>query len=665
MAQDKRVIPYPSPGIRRPQIANRLNVLHFQGKPLLVVLNHTNYSKKITLKAHPEICHGEKLIARWDNNDNDVPRNLHQYRLEKILIPGIVNTLELQADKVWLDTDLLQVEIPANLPIISSRKFHRQEGISSTRAEISQNSVRFSGDLIDFSSTAIRLKLNRSNQQSFCWFMPDQDILLSLYQEEELVFSGPVYVARDDGKLDTRSVVVMPMECQAPRYQPRQERTKRFSIHPSPEILFCHPLSGAKTCLMVKDISALGFAVREKVDRSILIPGLILDNIELNVFGTFFIRFSGQVVYRREEDDEVVCGITIINIDVNEHFRLIGLVHQTENENAFVRLNHDPEKFFEFLFDTGFLYPSKYEEVHAHKESFLRAYQKLYLNENPVARCFVYVENGEIYGHVSALRIYRHAWLDHHHAALTKGRSGLRVLRQLSDFHSDVHVLNPWQMRYTVGIWRPNNDFPAKIFGKLATSLNNPSICSLDTFSYMRSSLDTCRNWDDLKGPWEVARATKQDMYEFQAYYDSVSGGLLCEAFDLTVEGFQDRSVAEEYERHGLRRERFLYAVRYGLELKALVEVQESDTGLNLSELTSAVYIYILDSKMVTPRILEFIQCMTAVKHQRNKMTVMIYPNTYVEEYQMDVAKEYTIWILKLNSEGLDAYMKHLSRWCK
>ena len=287
------------------------------------------------------------------------------------------------------------------------------------------------------------------------------------------------------------------------------------------------------------------------------------------------------------------------------------------------------------------------------------------IDNNPIGRCFVYVENGEIYGHVSTLRIYRYAWLDHHHAAISKGRSGLRVLRQLSDFHSDAYVLNPWQMRYTVGIWRPDNEFPAKIFGKLATNLNKPELCSLDTFAYLQTTLDTCKNWDDLQGPWEVAKANRQDLYEFEAFYQKNSGGLLSEAFDLTAKAFDDRSLAEEYARCGLRRERHLYAVRYGVDLKALIEVQESDTGLNLSELTSAVYIYILDHHMVTPRILEFIQCMVAVKHQQEKMIVMLYPSTYTEHYQMDISKKYTVWILKLDSDGLAAYMKHLSRWCK
>jgi hypothetical protein len=177
--------------------------------------------------------------------------------------------------------------------------------------------------------------------------------------------------------------------------------------------------------------------------------------------------------------------------------------------------------------------------------------------------------------------------------------------------------------------------------------------------------LAECQNWDNLHGPWEVAKATRQDIREFEGFYHQKSGGLLPQAFDLTPDSFEDRSVAAEYSKSGLKRDRYLYAVRYGLDLKALVEVQDSDLGLNLSELTSAVYIYILDEKMVTPKILEFIQCVVAVKTKRENTTIMLYPHTYVSRYQLPAQKEYNVWVLNLNIAGTDAYMKHLSRYCK
>lgn len=664
-AEHNNLITYPQKGIRRAQITNRLNLLHFRGEPLLVIIRHKEYDFSLTLKALSEICHGDKLFARW-SEPKEVPRNLHQYITEKIIIPGISTTLELSAENVWLEAGQFQVTIPEFLEATSSRKTCRQIGTADIEARLTQHSVNFGGTLIDYSPDGIRLEVKVIGPQSFYWFHSDQDITLTLSRDNRLLFSGQVKTLRNEGDLDKRTVVVIPTETCVPRYSKREKRTKRFALCPAPDISFVHPLTGAQITLSVRNIATLGVAVEEMTNHSLLLPGLILENIELSVFGSPFLTFTGQVVYRSSSDSETLtCGIAILDIGVHDHFRLIGLVHRTEDENAFVRINHDPEKFFEFLFDTGFLYPSKYEEVHANREKFLEAYRKLYLNPNEIARCFVFIEQGQIYGHVSALKIYRHAWLNHHHAALPRQRSGLKVLRQISDFHNDSFVLNPLQMRYVVGIWRPNNDFPAKFFGRFQKNLKKPDLCSIDTFTYMHVSLDNCRQWDDLQGPWEVAKATRQDICEFEGFYQQRSGGLLTKAFDLTPDTFDDKSVEQEYASSGLKRIRHLYAVRYGLDLKALVEVQDSDTGLNLSELTNAVYLYILDETMITPKVLEFIQCMITVKTQKETATVMIYPHTYVKRYGIDATKEYNVWILNLNTEGSDAYMKHLARWCK
>ena len=662
MAQDKRIIPYPGPGLRRDQIANRLNMLHFRQQPVLVIIRHMEYGHSLTLKAHPQISHGEKLKAAWDKNE-DVPRNLHQYQLDKILIPGMANTLELKTEKFWMESEFLQAELPEKLPLITSRKTYRHPGLKEITASITQHSIRFVGSLVDYSAHGMRLGMQIHDPESLYWFNPEQPVFLTLNFQGEIVFAAPVTILREESDRDHRMFVVAPVDNQVPRYRPKTKRTKRLTTQPSPDLVFTHPLTGIKTTLLVKDISTLGCSVTEHPTRATLIPGMILNDVQLEFFGDKAITFVGQVVYRIIEDEKITCGIAILNITPNDHFRLIGVVHRAENENAYVRLNQDPEKFFEFLFDSGFLYPAKYEHFHAHRADFLKAYENLYLNPNHIARCFVYLENGEIYGHVSALKIYRHNWLNHHHAAATKRRSGLRVLRQISDFHNDSYVLNPLQMRYVTGIWRADNSFPQRFFGSFVDKMKNPKMCSTDVFSYHQISLDTCKEWDDLKGTWEIGKANRQDMREFESYYEQKSGGLLTRAFDLTVDSFDDQSVAREYASTGLKRERHLMAVRCGMELKALVEVQDSDMGLNLSELTTAIYIYILDDTMITPKVLDFIECMAAIKLRRDKATVMLYPHTYAMRYDLEAKKEYTVWLI--TTECSDEYMQPWERRCR
>lgn len=656
-----QVLAFTGPNLRREQIVHRLNMLNFKSKPFTVIVRHKTYGYSITLEAIPKACSGDSLQAIWVENDQ-LPRNINQYDLIKIIIPDVTMAIEFLPEKAQLENDGIRAEIPESFQATSGRAIGRQRGSETITARLIQNSVSFDAQLVDYSPQGMRLSVTVAKSQSSLWFNIDQKITLTLAQQDQIVFSGPVKVLRDKGDRDHRLMVVAPTESQSPRYRPKKERTRRVTTHPSPDITFIHPLTQINTSLSVCDISTLGFSVKETADQAVLFPGLILNNINLNLFGSCFLTLTGQVVYQRTEDEGVVCGIAILEISIDDHFQLIGLIHRAENENSFVQLSHDPDKYFEFLFDTGFLYPSKYETIYRNRDAFIDAHRKLYLNPNQIARCFVYVENGQILGHVSALKIYRHTWLNHHHAALSGRRSGLRVLRQISDFHNDSYVLNPLQMRYIVGIWRPDNSFPDRFFGGFARKIGDPQKCSMDRFSYFQATESNCNNWDDLTGPWEVQEASKQDLFEFEGFYDQASGGLLAKAFDLTTTSYDDKSVANEYEVNGLKRERQVYAVRYGLDLKVLIEVQNSDAGLNLSELTSATYIYILDQEMVTPAVLKYIQCVISTKQLRETNTIMLYPHTYAERYQLKTEKEYTVWILNLDAS--DDYMSHLKRWC-
>ncbi|MBE0598035.1 MAG: hypothetical protein IH614_12265 [Desulfuromonadales bacterium] len=662
-AGDDRILHYPERHIKRPQITNRLNMLHFRQEPILVSLRHREYGYLVTLQAMPRVCQGELLQADWLDNNGQKPRNLHQFTLEKIIIPGSSLALEYAPENAWLDDDLVQMEIPDRIKAISGRQISRHKGVAAIEARLTQNSIGFQGCLTDFSPLGMRLEVHNSQAQSLHWLDLDKPISLTLQRHQEVIFSGPVIVLRQEGDRDRQSVVVQPERDNAPRYKPKVSRTKRLAVKPSPDICFSHPLTGGSFTLPVRDIATLGVCVEESREHSVLMAGMVLPDISLNTFGSPFVTFTGQVVYRREVDGKILCGITILNIDDDDHFRLIGLVHRTEDEHAYVRLNHDPEKFFDFLFDAGFLYPSKYSTIVSQRDEFIKAYNQLYLNPNKIARCFVYLEKGQIFGHVSALKIYRHTWLNHHHAATGKRTSGLKVLRQISNFHNDSYVLGQLQMRYVVGVWRPDNSFPERFFGTFCREVADPQKCSMDQFVYLQCSVDKCLCWDDLKGPWEFTRATRSDLAEFEGFYRSGSGGLLAKAFDLTPDTFEDTTVAEQYRASGFKRERHVYALRYGLDLKALIEVQDSDTGLNLSELTNAVNLFILDTNMVTPKVLEFLQCLIAVKHQRYQYPIMLYPHSYAERYRLEQSKQYMVWIL--NVEFSDQYMSHLEKWCR
>lgn len=659
---DSKILTYPGRRISRDRLVSALNYLHFCREPLQVLLRHKEYDYRLTIQAHPGLPQDHCLELHWLKAGN-FPRNIHRFDLEKIILPA-PHALVFSPTSYFWDDETLSVELPDEIEPLHGRQVERSLcPAGQIEATVIQSSIGFCGELLDFSPAGLRIRVNARHPQNFFWLNLDEPVTVSLKRpgEESVLFCGEARVARASRGEEQREMVLLPTAAQAARYRPRQARTKRLTMRPAPTVSFRHPLTGQAYNLKICDIATLGIGVEEALERSCLVAGLLLPEVEVLIADSPFLHFSGQVVYRQVANGRARCGITILNIDIEEHYKLIGLVHQAEDEQAYVYPHGDPEEFMQFFFDSGFIYPSKYAELASEKERLLDACRRLYAGSKGIARSFVYREDGKMTGHISALRIYRHTWLNHHHAALSSHRAGLKVLRQISDFINDSYYLNPVQLRYVTAIWRPNNSFPAKFFGRFAERLADPAKCSMDTFAFLRGpGTDLCQDWGPLNGPpWELAKAQQADLYEFQGFYRKVSGGLLPEAFDLTPETFNDTSVAEAYRASNLKRDRYLYALRHGCDLTALIDVQDSDTGLNMSELTNAVVIYILDQEVFSPKVLQMLQCIMAVKHRKEKHPVLLYPSDYAKRHRLDYEKDYTVWILNLDHS--DAYMENLN----
>ena len=158
--------------------------------------------------------------------------------------------------------------------------------------------------------------------------------------------------------------------------------------------------------------------------------------------------------------------------------------------------------------------------------------------------------------------------------------------------------------------------------------------------------------------------ATKSDLVEFQSYYQSISGGLLPEVLDLGLDAFDDQSLAEAYKANGLIRQRVLYVLRH-LDIPiALIDVQSSDFGLNLSEITNSITVYLIDP---VPDYFDKISlAIYKLAMQYGKMSdpVMFFPNNYLSLCGFSADKEYTLWSLDI-SLGSESYMAWMNRFCR
>jgi hypothetical protein len=171
------------------------------------------------------------------------------------------------------------------------------------------------------------------------------------------------------------------------------------------------------------------------------------------------------------------------------------------------------------------------------------------------------------------VRAYERAWLIHHHAARAMGvkSAGLDVLNAVMFFLHGFHNLPSAKMDYVMAFFRPENKFPDLAFGGFARELNNHQFCSLDLFSYLTYPLEPLQT--PLPEGWLLKKMSP---------------------FELKILGpgqrnMQDKSLEKVYGRLGFTRKCKVFSLIHRNKLSSVLIVNQSDLGLNLSELLNSI----------------------------------------------------------------------------
>jgi hypothetical protein len=259
------------------------------------------------------------------------------------------------------------------------------------------------------------------------------------------------------------------------------------------------------------------------------------------------------------------------------------------------------------------------------------------------------------------LRLYSRTWLVHHHAGNTvlSARAGLDVLNQVGQYTYDAHRLYSTHMDYLMSFFRSGNKFPSRVFGRVTQSINDPKGSSIDTFAYYHYK-PTGHAPTAIAAPWSLTEATSDDLKLLQALYEETNGGLALHATDLTPEASDLNELAEEFRRMGFQRERHLLSLRNGGHLVAVVMANVTDAGLNLSDLTSAMTIWVLDPDQLQTHVFERTVAAVAELYGNRNLPILLYPAGCADTLGIHPEKLYNLWIL--NTQYSDHYFRHLKR---
>jgi hypothetical protein len=643
---------------------NRINYANFEKIPLTLVFRHKTFGRTISVPAFAEPCVSDDLSLRW-MDDRAAEENLDSFNLEYITIPGFDRTLRFFPLNCLIYSDGISVSLPENAYELQQRETVR-ETCRFIDVTIIQNGTLFRGKLINFHSSGFLVHLDRKQTGSIKLLNREEQVSLLIQKGENMIFSGICSVGSSRDNRGNRELVLQPVSTGFKRFRGKEYRGERYDMSSSIQIDFTHPLSGMDKKLKVKDLSGSGFSVFESADKPVLFAGLLIPELKITLPGHNSLHCRVQVIYSgrefEEDSGQVLAGLAILDMNPREYTRLLDYIHHEIDNRSNISHEVDTHALWRFFFESGFIYPEKYRYLLEDIDRIKELYNKLYTEEPAIARHFIYQKDNHIQGHMSMLRSYEKSWLLHHHAAssINGENSGLHVLNQVGSFTNNCTHIESMHLDYLFCYFRRENKFPNRMFGGLAEKINDNSKCSLDDWAYFHFERRDAGDFFNTSS-WKLEPATEGDLRDLQSFYGQREGGLMLKNFNLEDGMMESDSLLEDYNESGFSRHISFYSLRKNGPASALIMVDKTDAGLNMSDLTNSLKIFIIDSKELDETVLhKALAALSSEYSGQERVSALAYPLDSVRQLNLSVDKIYTLWVLNL--EAGDSYFHHLKK---
>ena len=652
------------------QLINRLNYINFQDGTLTSVFQHKNFNRSISLNTRPKACIDNHLFCLWPDEDS-LYNEIDNYNLSNIYIDDGIRTIVIIPEHINYEQDGFTIDLP-EVNILKPSRRTRRFSVENINVQMIQNGALYRGKLINFTPDSFKVEIQAGSFHTVSRLNPEAPVSITLLNDQQIKYSGECTLIRTSQEKNSTFCILRPVNNQIQRFKTKEYRSFRQKLVPSPNIVFIHPFTGSRVDLPIYDLSGAGFSVEEDQRSSILLPGMIISNLEIVLSTGMKVNCKCQVLYRKKIGEEkhrtiMLTGFVIIDMKPYDHVQLLSIIFLAKNSNLHLSKDLDPDALWRFLFETGFIYPSKYAYLKDHKEEIKTIYNTIYTNAPDIARHITYQEKGEILGHMSMLRTYENTWLMHHHAASNTSNmgAGLYVMDQLSNYAYNANKIESLHLDYLICYFRPENRFPAKIFGGAEKSVNNPKGCSINNFVFFKFQGNPEKVFDDLNS-FSLEEIVNEDLLNLESYYEDISGGLMLRAMDILSGENSNSTVIKAYEKLHFKRGIKIYSLKEDGELLAVFIADMADTGLNMSELTNNIKVIIIQPDNISKETLDISINEIAKIHFNNSAHVLLFPDSYADKNSMQYEKKYSMWIMNLEySDEYFKYLKKLMRFVK
>ena len=321
------------------QLINCINHINFQDLNISVVFQHNKYQRVLNLDAYPMPCQDERLVCQWVDAI-DIEQVLESYHFHCLYIPKGQQLIEVHPELRSISERQVVFILPEVCREISERKIQRFH-CHDISVFMFQNSAFFKGTLADYGAFQFRIVVETTPPQNYRWIDTESPVTIVFAKGKETLYSGECKVVKHDHGFQKRNIILEPVHRQIRRFIPRNFRSTRQKLNPSLDAVFTHPLFPKTFNLKVIDISGSGFSVEEEDHLAFLLPGLIISDLCLSFSDGSSAKCLAQVVYskphRQGPTGSILrCGIAILDMAIEDHVKLLALLHQANDANAYL-----------------------------------------------------------------------------------------------------------------------------------------------------------------------------------------------------------------------------------------------------------------------------------------------------------------------------------------
>ena len=144
-------------------------------------------------------------------------------------------------------------------------------------------------------------------------------------------------------------------------------------------------------------------------------------------------------------------------------------------------------------------------------------------------------------------------------------------------------------MQWIKIFFRPNNKWPARVFGDFAATVSDPPNSDLKIYNDLTAPANVSRQRHS-----SIRNACHRDFATIESYFIERGRDLAVEADDLDPHHLTLQGLAAEYERIGLKRRREVIICERSGRVMGFALLEFSAAGLNFSELTNVFSVHMV-----------------------------------------------------------------------